>query len=57
MRMRHVAATALKLCKEESVAVADVVSEMCAMYGNSKFTDGFLEAKRVYERGEDGEDS
>lgn len=55
--MRNVAATALKLCKEESVAVADVVSEMCAMYGNSKFTDGFLEAKRVYERGEDGEDS
>ena len=49
-RMTHIASETIRRCKELSVAVA-------AIYGNTKFTDGFLEAKRVYERESDGKDS
>lgn len=55
--MTHIASETIRRCKELSVAVADVIGEVAAIYGNTKFTDGFLEAKRVYERESDGKDS
>ena len=57
LRMTHIASQTIRMCKELSVAVADVIGEVAAIYGNTKFTDGFLEAKRVYERESDGKDS
>lgn len=56
-RMTHIASETIRRCKELSVAVADVIGEVAAIYGNAKFTDGFLEAKRVYERESDGKDT
>lgn len=51
-RMTHIASETIRRCKELSVAVADVIGEIAAIYGNSKFADGFLEAKRLYEKEE-----
>lgn len=56
-RMTRIAAETIRRCKEEGVAVADVIGETAAIYGNTKFADGFLEAKRVYERESNGKDS
>lgn len=53
-RMTRIAAETIRRCKEEGVAVADVIGETAAIYANNKFADGFLEAKHVYEGREDG---
>ena len=56
-RALGVARKAINHAKDAEVSVSDVVAYMVAIYGNSKFTDGFLEAERAYERKSDGKDS